>query len=194
MPERDRPYASRAGRKLAAAIQAFGLDITESICCDFGSHVGGFVDCLLQHGAVRVYAVDPSYGVLDYALRRDRRVVVYERTNALKFTCPEPCDLVTIDVGWTPQRLILPAAKRCLRPAAGRVVTLVKPQYEAPSSWLRGGVLPTERLEEVFAVCRDDVCQLGWEILNEIESPIRGHGGNAESLWLLAPSHSAGNA
>ena len=194
MPERDCPYASRAGLKLAAAIQAFGLDTTGFTCCDFGSHVGGFVDCLLQHGATRVYAVDPSYGVLDYTLRRDKRVVVCERTNALKFTCPEPCDLITIDVGWTQQRLILPAAQRCLQSATGRVITLVKPQYEAPQSWLHGGILPTERLEEVLAVCRDDVCQLGWKILGEIESPIRGHGGNVESLWLLIPTHPAGNA
>jgi 23S rRNA (cytidine1920-2'-O)/16S rRNA (cytidine1409-2'-O)-methyltransferase len=180
-------YVSRSGLKLHVALQAFGLDVAGYICADFGSHVGGFVDCLLQHGAAKVYAVEPGSGVLDYRLRHDERVVVCERTNALRFTCPEPCDLVTIDVGWTPQRLILPAARRALKPE-GVVLTLVKPQYEAPKEWLRAGVLPTERLDEVLTTCRSDVADLGWEIGHEIESPLPGHGGNVEWLWLLRTS------
>jgi 23S rRNA (cytidine1920-2'-O)/16S rRNA (cytidine1409-2'-O)-methyltransferase len=180
----DRPYVSRSGSKLAAALRMFGVDAREYICADFGSHVGGFVDCLLQHGAAKVYAVEPGYGVLDARLRRDERVVVCERTNALRFTCPEPCDLVTIDVGWTPQRLIMPAARRSLKPA-GVVITLVKPHYEAPQAWLRGGVLLPERLDEVLSTCRKDVAELGWEIAHETESPLPGHGGNLECLWLL---------
>jgi 23S rRNA (cytidine1920-2'-O)/16S rRNA (cytidine1409-2'-O)-methyltransferase len=181
----DRPYASRAGAKLAAALHAFSLDVTGWVCADFGSHAGGFVDCLLRHGAARVYAVEPGYGVLDYRLRCDPRVVVHERTNALDFVSPEPCDLVTIDVGWTPQRIILPAARRGLKPG-GRVITLIKPQYEAPQEWLARGVLPSERLPEVLAVCRANVGALGWHIEAEAESPLRGHGGNVERLWLLA--------
>lgn len=180
-------YVSRSGLKLHAALQAFGLDVAGYVCADFGSHVGGFVDCLLRHGAARVYAVEPGYGVLDYRLRRDERVVVCERTNALRFTCSEPCDLVTIDVGWTPQRLILPAARRTLR-RGGVVVTLVKPQYEAPTEWLRGGVLPAERLGQVLSACRADVAGLGWGIQHEVESPLPGHGGNIEWLWLLRAS------
>ena len=183
-------YVSRAGLKLAAALHAFGLDVTGLVCADFGSHAGGFVDCLLQHGATRVYAVEPGYGVLDYRLRRDERVVVFERTNALKFICPEPCDLITIDVGWTQQRLILPAARRCLKPD-GRVATLVKPQYEAPKDWLDAGVVPPDRLDEVLAICRNDIRQLGWQIPQSIESPIRGHGGNIEHVWLLLPGQPA---
>lgn len=178
---------SRGGLKLAEALRAFGLDVHGWTCCDFGCHAGGFVDCLLQHGAARVYAVDTAYGVLEYKLRRDARVVVHERTNALGFTCPEPCDLVTIDVGWTRQRHILPAARRNLKSATGRVIVLLKPQYEAPAAWLRGGVLPAERLEEVRAACRQDVQRAGWRILREADSPVRGHGGNVEHLWLLAP-------
>ncbi|HUU85762.1 MAG TPA: SAM-dependent methyltransferase [Phycisphaerae bacterium] len=179
------PYVSRGGVKLEAALRAFDVNPASWVCADFGSHVGGFVDCLLQHGAARVYAVEPGYGVLDYRLRNDPRVVVCERTNALEFSCPEPCDLVTIDVGWTQQRLILPAARRCLKAEAGRVITLVKPQYEAPQNWLRGGVLPAERLEEVHETCRADVRELGWQIVSETESPLTGHGGNVEHLWLL---------
>lgn len=177
-------YVSRAGEKLHAALEAFAIRPTGWTCADFGCHTGGFVDCLLRHGAARVYAVDPGYGVLDYRLRRDPRVVVCERTNALRFTCPTPCDLVTIDVGWTPQRLILPAAARTIR-VDGIVITLIKPQYEAPKEWLRQGVLPEERFEETLANCRREAQQQGWSVRQEIESPLRGHGGNVEFLWRL---------
>ena len=185
MSTREGPYVSRAGLKLAAAIDKFEVDVAGTVCCDFGSHTGGFVDCLPQRGAARVHAVEPGYGVLDYKLRQDARVVVHERTNALKFDCPEPCDLITIDVGWTQQRLILPAARRCLKPA-GRVLTLIKPHYEAPKEWLTNGVLRADRLDNVLATCRADITQLGWQVLAEIESPLRGHGGNVEQVWLLA--------
>jgi len=184
MSDAGRQYVSRSGSKLHAALEAFDLDVSELVCADFGSHVGGFVDCLLQHGVAKVYAVEPGYGVLDYRLRNDERVVVYERTNALHFACPEPCDLVTIDVGWTPQRLILPAARRALK-TDGCVLTLVKPHYEAPKEWLRSGVLPGERLDAVLTACRGDVLDLGWQIAGEIQSPLAGHGGNVEWLWLL---------
>ncbi len=185
MTPQARRYVSRGGIKLEAALRALHLDVSGSICTDLGSHAGGFVDCLLQHGAARVYAVDPSYGVLDYQLRRDPRVVVYERTNALDYVCPEQCDLVTIDVGWTPQRLILPVARRCLKPQ-GRVLTLVKPQYEAPAELLASGVVPAKHLPHVLDLCRADVECAGWQILGQVESPLRGHGGNAEFFWLLA--------
>jgi 23S rRNA (cytidine1920-2'-O)/16S rRNA (cytidine1409-2'-O)-methyltransferase len=184
MPDKTCPYVSRGGLKLAAALREFNLAVTGWTCVDFGSHVGGFVDCLLQHGAARVYAVDPAYGILDYRLRHDPRVVVCERTNALHYAGPEPCDLATIDVGWTPQRLILPAARRGLKPG-GRVLTLIKPQYEAPRDWLATGVLPRERLPAVLDLCRRDVRGLDWQIEREMESPLRGHGGNVEHLWLL---------
>lgn len=186
MPDNERVYVSRGGVKLAAALHAFGLDPTGWVCADLGSHVGGFVDCLLQHGAAKVYAVEPGYGVLDYRLRRDARVVVCERTNALHFVCPEPCDLVTIDVGWTPQRLVLPPARRYLQ-AGGSVVALVKPQYEAPPDWLADGVVPVDRLPAVCDTCRADVRGAGWQIAGECDSPLRGQGGNAEYLWLLRP-------
>lgn len=187
MPDEPCRYVSRAGVKLEAALQAFKLDVAGWTCADFGSHAGGFVDCLLQHGAARVYAIDPGYGVLDYRLRRDPRVFVCERTNALHYVCPEPCDLVTIDVGWTPQRLILAPARRCLRPASGRVLSLIKPQYEAPKEWLEGGVVVVDRLAAVQETCRREVRELGWQIAGEIESPLRGHGGNVEFVWLLTP-------
>jgi 23S rRNA (cytidine1920-2'-O)/16S rRNA (cytidine1409-2'-O)-methyltransferase len=179
-------YVSRGGTKLATALRAFGLDVTGLVCADFGSHVGGFVDCLLQHRAAKVYAVEAGYGVLDYRLRNDGRVVVCERTNALRYVCPERCDLITVDVGWTAQRLVLPSARRSLKAGTGRVVSLIKPQYEAPKDILRQGVVPDERLADVLEACRRDVRLMGWQVLSEVESPIRGHGGNIEQLWLLS--------
>ncbi len=177
-------YVTRAGDKLAAALLAFRVDVRGATCIDFGSHVGGFVDCLLRHGAARVHAVDPGYGILHPSLRDDPRVTLHERTNALDFRPPEPADLISIDVGWTPQRLILPAARRGLAPG-GRVISLIKPHYEAPRHWLRGGVLVPERLPEICRTCRQDATELGWNIDAEIDSPILGQGGNRELLWLL---------
>ena len=184
----DKPFVSRGGEKLDAALTAFGLAVEGWTCADFGCNVGGFVDCLLRRGARRVYAVDAGYGALAWTLCKDPRVVVMERTNALHYVCPEPCDLITIDVGWTPQRLILPAARRCLKPETGRVITLIKPQYEVPPAWLQDGVVLPERLPEAAEACRADVGGQGWRILAEIVSPLRGHGGNVELLWLLQPA------
>lgn len=181
-----KPYVSRGGLKLEAALRAFEIDPSGLVCGDLGCHVGGFVDCLLRHGALRVHAVDTGYGVLDYSLRKDARVVVHERQNALDFICDEPCRLISIDVGWTPQRLVLPAALRSLDPQAGRIITLVKPHYEAPNKkWLRRGVLRPEYMDEVLDLCRGDMRELGWHIGGEVASPITGHGGNTERLFLL---------
>lgn len=184
-------YVSRAGEKLAAALVAFKIDVSGLVCTDFGSHTGGFVDCLLQQGAGRVHAVDPGYGIFDFKLRRDPRVVLHERTNALRYLPTEASELVTLDVGWTPQRLILPAVLRALTGAGrvanpgGRAVSLIKPHYEAPREWLEGGVLPVDRLAGVLADVRRDAVELGWRIEAEMESPIQGHAGNTEFLWLL---------
>ncbi len=185
MPEDERKYVTRSGLKLEHALRVFGLDVHGKVCADLGSHQGGFVDCLLHHGAARVYSVDTSYGTLAWKLRKDERVVVLERTNAMHVELPEPVDLVTIDVGWTRQQHILPAAGRLLR-AEGRIVTLVKPQYEAGEHERPGGVVPDERLEPVLARVRLDARTAGFEILAETRSPIRGGGGNAEFLFLLA--------
>src|SRR5215218_2583008 len=114
MPE----FASRAGLKLEHALDHFKIEVAGRTCADLGSNVGGFVDCLLQRGAARVYAVEKGYGVLEWKLRKDSRVVVMERTNAMHVELPEPVSLVTIDVAWTKQKHILPAARRVLAPRA----------------------------------------------------------------------------
>ncbi|MCH8146415.1 MAG: TlyA family RNA methyltransferase [Planctomycetes bacterium] len=185
MPEpNSKSYVSRGGDKLAAALEEFKLDVGGMVCADLGSHVGGFVDCLLQRGAAKIYSVDTSYGTLAWTLRKDDRVVVLERTNAMHVTLPEPVDLVTIDVGWTPQARILPAAARLIKPE-GRVVTLIKPHYEASKEMLLHGVLPDGQVAGVVESVKTAIARDGWSIEAEIESPLRGHGGNREFLMML---------
>src|SRR5213080_4452991 len=138
-------FVSRAGQKLDHALTAFGLNVSGKTCADLGSNTGGFVDCLLGREAAKVYAVDTGYGALDWKLRKDGRVIVMERTNAMHVTLPEKVELVTIDVAWTKQRHILPAARRMLADG-GVCVTLIKPHYEAEPALLRKGVLPAERV------------------------------------------------
>ena len=178
-------FVSRGGEKLGAALDHFRVDANRLVCADLGSHVGGFVDCLLRRGAARVYSIDTAYGTLAWRLRKDPRVVVHERTNAMHATLPEPVDLVTIDVGWTPQAKILPNAAKLLRPGGG-VITLIKPHYEAAKELLVDGVLPDARLDEVLAAVRTGIESLGWSVRDTMPSPIRGHGGNREVFALLA--------
>jgi 23S rRNA (cytidine1920-2'-O)/16S rRNA (cytidine1409-2'-O)-methyltransferase len=184
VPNDETKYATRSGLKLEHALDAFSLSVEQKVCADLGSHQGGFVDCLLQRGAAKVYSVDTSYGTLAWKLRKDPRVVVMERTNAMHVELPEPVDVVTIDVGWTPQRHILPSAARLLKPD-GRIVSLVKPQYEAAEAERAGGVVPEENLEPVLARVRLEVQAAGLAILGETRSPIKGGGGNVEYLFLL---------
>lgn len=181
------PYVSRGGLKLAAALDAFQTNPTGLACADLGCNVGGFTDCLLQRGARRVYAIDTGYGTLDYALRRNDRVIVMERTNALRVQLPERLDLVVIDVGWTRQRYVVPAAAGLLKPG-GRIISLIKPQYEVPQGRLRNGVLPPAEAEAVLARVLDDLARRGFTTLRWIESPIQGDAGNREFLALLNPA------
>src|SRR5688572_3990453 len=141
-------FVSRAGQKLDHALTAFGLDVRDRTCADLGCNIGGFVDCLLQRGAAKVYAIDTGYGALDWKLRKDPRVVVMERTNAMHAQLPERVALVTIDVAWTRQRHILPAARRMVLDD-GAVVTLIKPHYEAEPSLLHKGVLPADKVDQL---------------------------------------------
>jgi len=145
------------------------------------------VDCLLRHGAAKVYAVDRGYGVLAHPLRSDSRVVVMERTDALHVRLPERVRLVTIDVGWTRQSRILPVAKELLA-GNGVIISLVKPHYEAPVRDLVDGVLPEERLPSILAEARNGLTGSGLRLAGEAESPIRGGAGNREVLWLLTPA------
>ena len=185
-------YVSRGGLKLAAAIRAFDMDCGGLTCADFGCNIGGFTDCLLSHGAAKVYAVDTGYGTLAWKLRKDPRVVVMERTNALYADPPEAVDLVAIDVAWTPQKLSVPAAVKWLAPG-GKIISLLKPIFELakldPVAGGGGGpktkTLTITQTEEI----RDQVCgqltRLGFGPEKVIASPIAGKGGNTEFLLLI---------
>lgn len=173
-------FASRAGHKLQSALTEFNLDITNFVCADLGCSTGGFTDCLLAFGAAKIYAVDTGYGVLDYKLRTDPRVIVMEKTNALHLSLPEKVDLVTIDVGWTPQRLILPRAKSLLQPK-GKIISLIKPHYEAKKAHLS-----KEESLQIFEKTKQEITRLKFQILNYVQSPLVGEkAGNIEYLALV---------
>jgi 23S rRNA (cytidine1920-2'-O)/16S rRNA (cytidine1409-2'-O)-methyltransferase len=177
-------FVSRAGQKLDHALSAFGLDVAGKICADLGCSTGGFTDCLLRRGAAKVYAVDTGYGVLDWKLRNDARVVVMERTNAMHVQLPQAVDLVTIDVAWTRQRNILPAAIRLLGDQ-GLIVSLIKPHYEAAPALLRAGILPEVEIQGVVQAVEKEANELSLSIINRVDSPIKGAKGNCEVLALL---------
>lgn len=194
MAEPASPFVSRGGLKLRAALDAFGLDVTGYACADLGCNVGGFTDCLLQRGAARVFAVDTGYGALAWKLRKDPRVVVLERTNALHFDprkLPgfEGCDLVTIDLAWTRQSHAVPAARRWLK-RGGRIITLIKPHYEADKKLLKGGVLDPADAERIHQKVLETLPGHGVGVAGHVISPIlggagKGKQGNVEYLALL---------
>lgn len=179
-------FVSRAGDKLDFALKAFKVPINGLICADFGSSTGGFVDCLLTHGALKVYSVDTSYGELAWKLRNDPRVIVLERTNAMHVKLPEKVDLITVDVAWTKQIKVLPNAFGNLK-ADGVIISLIKPHYEAEKRNLIKGRLADEKIEEVLDQVKLDIQGLEAEILDIVESPIVGEKGkNREFLALVA--------
>jgi 23S rRNA (cytidine1920-2'-O)/16S rRNA (cytidine1409-2'-O)-methyltransferase len=186
-------FVGRGGEKLEAALTRFELDVTQLVVADVGASTGGFTDCLLQHGARRVYAIDVGYGQLDWRLRNDPRVVVMERTNARYLeSLPEPVDLVSVDVSFISLRLILPAAIRWFAPhpsmvervGKGTVVVLIKPQFEARRRDVgKGGVVrdPSVHrrvLEQVLSAADE----LGLGLRGLMPSPLRGPAGNVEFL------------
>ena len=178
-------YVSRAGEKLEYALKNFRINVADFVCADFGSSTGGFVDCLLQEGAVKVYAVETGYGVLDWKLRNNERVIVMERTNAMHVELPEKVDLITIDTSWTKLEKIIPNALNNLK-NGGQIVALVKPHYEAKPEHLRKGKLLDDFIPEVLDNVRSEISNLEVEILSETESPILGgKGKNKEFLFHL---------
>ena len=168
------------------AIEQFGLNVTSFVVLDVGSSTGGFVDCLLQNGAAKIYAVDTAYGEFAWKLRNDPRVVVMERTNILHLaTLPEKVDLITIDASWTKLEKILPVVKPFLKPN-GKIVALLKPHYQADKSKLVKGVLEEQEALRVKDEVEEEIKDLGFKIHDAIESPILGGGGNIEYLLLLS--------
>ena len=150
-------FVSRGGHKLDHALKEFGLDIRGKLCADLGCSTGGFSDCLLQAGAARVFSVDTAYGILAWKLRKDPRVTVMERTNALHAAIPAGgVDVVVADLSWTPQRLILPVAAKWLAGETSSprfLISLIKPHYELKdrdaNAVPKGGVLPDAEAEQI---------------------------------------------
>lgn len=182
-------YVSRGGLKLEKAMTSFGLTLDGCICGDIGASTGGFTDCMLQNGAVKVYSVDVGYGQLDWKLRNDGRVVCMERTNARYLTheqIPDELDFASIDVSFISLKLILPAVHNVLKPG-GHVACLVKPQFEAgrekvgKKGVVRDPAVHLEVLEHFMQHAKDS----GFTVLDMTYSPIRGPEGNIEYLGYL---------
>jgi 23S rRNA (cytidine1920-2'-O)/16S rRNA (cytidine1409-2'-O)-methyltransferase len=182
-------YVSRGGDKLAAAIEAFGLNPAGCIAIDVGASTGGFTDCLLQHGVAGVYAVDVGYGQLAWKLRQDPRVTVMERTNirtARAADFPARPDFFTVDCSFISLRLVLTALKPLVAPRA-RGIVLVKPQFEARREHVgKGGVVRDDAVHErVIAEVADAARHLGFSPGRVIPSPLLGPAGNREFLMEL---------
>ncbi len=189
------PFVSRGGLKLRHALDVFDLDVRGMRCADFGANVGGFTDCLLQAGAAHVSAVDTGYGTLAWKLRQDSRVKVMERHNALHAAPPDGgrFDLVVMDMGWTPQRMCVPAALKWIGPS-GRILTLIKPHYElvtAEKPLLDAGVLSVSDAANVTDRVIAEMPALGVHVIASTLSPVVGGktkgnaAGNREWLALL---------
>jgi 23S rRNA (cytidine1920-2'-O)/16S rRNA (cytidine1409-2'-O)-methyltransferase len=194
VPER---YVSRGGHKLAAALDAFGVDPSGRVCLDVGASTGGFTDVLLQRGARRVYAVDVGRGQLAERLRRDPRVVSMERTNARTLgstSLPEPVTLATVDVSFISLRLVLGPIASTFEASGGDLLALVKPQFEAGKGETDEGVVrdPAVHVRVILEVT-DAAVALGLLPAGEIPSPILGPEGNREFLLhLRVPARTRG--
>jgi 23S rRNA (cytidine1920-2'-O)/16S rRNA (cytidine1409-2'-O)-methyltransferase len=183
------PFASRAGRKLDAALEHFAIQPRGWVCLDVGASTGGFTDCLLQRKARRVYALDVGYGQLDHRLRQDPRVVVMDRINARHLApeaLPERCQLVTVDVSFISLHKVVPALLPHLAPG-GLLLSLIKPQFEAGRGMVgKGGIVRDEPLRRrVIRECAARLEELDLKLEGLFDSPVSGAGGNREAFALL---------
>lgn len=184
------PYVSRGGLKLEKAIRLFGIDLQGVTAADIGASTGGFSDCMLQNGAVRVYAIDVGYGQLAWKLRSDKRVVVMERTN-IRFVTPEmigePLDFATVDVSFISLKLVMPVMRILLK-AGGEAVVLVKPQFEAGRDKVgkKGVVKDPAVHQEVTETFLSQAVSFGFSVKAMTFSPIKGPEGNIEYLAHLS--------
>jgi 23S rRNA (cytidine1920-2'-O)/16S rRNA (cytidine1409-2'-O)-methyltransferase len=183
------PYVSRGGLKLKKALDEFGVDVSGLVAIDVGASTGGFTDCLLQAGAMKVFAVDVGYGQLAWKLQQDSRVVSMERTNIRSLT-PDQLDdvpaLAVVDASFIPLAKVLPATAALLR-TGGRIIALIKPQFEVGKGEVgKGGIVrdPAAHQKVIEDVCRTAL-DLGLTVCGVCESPITGADGNREFLILL---------
>lgn len=198
-------FVSRGGEKLEGALKTFDMDVTGFTCADVGSSTGGFTDCLLQHGAVKVYAIDVGKGILHWKLRNDRRVVVMEETNA-RFveSLPEKIDLVTVDASFISLKVLLPVIHRWFFPLSSSpddektkeersIIALIKPQFEAGKKEVSRGdgvIRDPEIHKRVLLEVLDYAKSEGFGLRGLVKSSLMGPKGNAEFLvWLdLSPN------
>jgi 23S rRNA (cytidine1920-2'-O)/16S rRNA (cytidine1409-2'-O)-methyltransferase len=185
-------FVSRGGLKLEKAFQEFPIDVSGRVALDAGASTGGFTDCLLQHGARKVIAVDVGYGQLDWKLRQDPRVEVMERTNIRGLTpdkLAERPDFATFDLSFISLRKVLPVVVACLDPSF-EAIALIKPQFEVGKEKVgKGGVVRDEdERQAVVADMRTFIESRGWQVRGVTESPIKGPKGNMEYLLYFAAS------
>lgn len=183
-------YASRGGLKLEAALEGYRLDVAGLVCLDVGASTGGFTDCLLQHGAARVYAVDVGYGQMAWTLRQDTRVVVIERANIRHLppdAVAEAVDLITIDASFISLRIVVPAALKFLKGGRGRVLALIKPQFEVGKGQVGKGGVVTDPLQHALVLNELGrfFTGLGLTCSTPLPSPILGPKGNREFFVLM---------
>jgi 23S rRNA (cytidine1920-2'-O)/16S rRNA (cytidine1409-2'-O)-methyltransferase len=183
------PYVSRGGLKLEKALSAIPVDVTGFTCLDIGASTGGFTDCLLKHGAAKIFSVDVGYGQLDWTLRKDKRVIVIERSNIRhlpfeKINCQ--VDLVVADTSFISLKTVIPSAEKFMRHHT-RILALIKPQFEAGRQHVgKGGVVrdPVIRDQVVSDLC-GFFAENGYQVNTVIESPILGPKGNVEYIISL---------
>jgi 23S rRNA (cytidine1920-2'-O)/16S rRNA (cytidine1409-2'-O)-methyltransferase len=191
------PFVSRGGLKLQKALEQFPLDLSGCVCMDIGASTGGFSDCMLQHGATKVYAIDVGYGQLAWKLRADPRVVNLERTNFRYVTreqIPEAIDFASVDVSFISLRLIVPVMRDLLR-SGGKAVCLIKPQFEAGRDKVgKKGVVREQSVHiEVVEGIVAFLLETGFSVLGLDYSPVKGPQGNIEYLVLVQKTEAPQN-
>lgn len=191
------PFVSRGGYKLEKALKSFGITLENSVCMDIGASTGGFTDCMLQCGAVKVYAIDVGYGQLAWKLRTDERVVNLERTNFRYLssdTVPEKIDFASVDVSFISLKKILPVLYGFLKDG-GSAVTLIKPQFEAGKEKIgkKGVVRDIAVHKEVISDIVSFACEVGYSVNRLDYSPIKGPEGNIEYLMYISKGKNAIN-
>jgi 23S rRNA (cytidine1920-2'-O)/16S rRNA (cytidine1409-2'-O)-methyltransferase len=181
-------FVSRGGDKLRGALDHFHIDPTGLVCMDVGSSTGGFTDCLLKAGAKKVIAVDVGYGLIDYGLRNDPRVELHERTNFRHFDpllLTEKPELITIDVSFISLAKILPKIVDVLK-SGGRVLAMVKPQFEGTPKEVPGGFVRDETTRQaILARVRAEIFNLGFHLEGSADSVVKGRKGNQETFFHL---------
>lgn len=194
-------FVSRGGKKLEGALEAFAIDVKGLVCADVGSSTGGFTDCMLQHGAAKVYAIDVGKGILHWKLRNDKRVVVMEETNARYVeSLPEPVSFVTIDASFISLKILLPVVKSWfgfspltshsdeVKSKKGEIVALIKPQFEAGKKDVSRGdgvIRDPEIHRQVLLKILSFAKNEGFGLRGLVKSSLLGPKGNTEFLlWL----------